>query len=399
MTEIHVLDNLASVDATQWDALIADGNPFVCYAFLRGMEEHGCLRHDYGWQAHHLAIYHDGKLVAAAPAYLKGNSHGEFVFDFSWANAFERAGGDYYPKLLGAAPYSPVPGPRLLATNDADKRKLVAGLVAETERLGLSSAHVNFLLEADLPAFDERWLQRFDWQFHWHNRGYRHFEAFLTGLTGKKRKNIRQERRQASDSGLQIAMEAGSTISDSDWRALHALYETTFDMKGNHAAMTLPFFRHLGRSLGDRVQVATARMDGRIVAMALFMVGNSTLYGRYWGSVVEVPGLHFEKYNALSGVIEQPDINRNVLNLMHFELCYYQGIEFCIKHSLETFEPGAQGRETKMPRGFLPTLTHSRHYIVHEGFREAVRESLKHEKAGMDAHYEELMQHSPYANG
>jgi predicted N-acyltransferase len=371
MTEIHVLDNLASVDAAQWDALIADGNPFVCYAFLRGMEEHGCLRHDYGWQAHHLAIYHDGKLVAAAPAYLKGNSHGEFVFDFSWANAFERAGGDYYPKLLGAAPYSPVPGPRLLATNDTDKRKLVAGLVAETERLGLSSAHVNFLLEADLPAFDERWLQRFDWQFHWHNRGYRHFEAFLTGLTGKKRKNIRQERRQASDSGLQIAMEAGSTISDSDWRALHALYETTFDMKGNHAAMTLPFFRHLGRSLGDRVQVATARMDGRIVAMALFMVGNSTLYGRYWGSVVEVPGLHFE-------------------------LCYYLGIEFCIANQLQTFEPGAQG-EHKMARGFLPTRTHSRHYLVNESFDLAVRNALVHEAHSREAYYGELMEHSPYA--
>lgn len=371
MTEIHVLDNLASVDAAQWDALIADGNPFVCYAFLRGMEEHGCLRHDYGWQAHHLAIYHDDKLVAAAPAYLKGNSHGEFVFDFSWANAFERAGGDYYPKLLGAAPYSPVPGPRLLATNDTDKRKLVAGLVAETERLGLSSAHVNFLLEADLPAFDERWLQRFDWQFHWHNRDYRHFEAFLTGLTGKKRKNIRQERRQASDSGLQIAMEAGSTISDSDWRALHALYETTFDMKGNHAAMTLPFFRHLGRSLGDRVQVATARMDGRIVAMALFMVGNSTLYGRYWGSVVEVPGLHFE-------------------------LCYYLGIEFCIANQLQTFEPGAQG-EHKMARGFLPTRTHSRHYLVNESFDLAVRNALVHEAHSREAYYEELMEHSPYA--
>ncbi|MBB6243173.1 GNAT family N-acetyltransferase [Rhodanobacter sp. MP1X3] len=372
MTEIHVLDNLASVDATQWDALIADGNPFVCYAFLRGMEEHGCLRHDYGWQAHHLAIYHDGKLVAAAPAYLKGNSHGEFVFDFSWANAFERAGGDYYPKLLGAAPYSPVPGPRLLATNDTDKRKLVAGLVAETERLGLSSAHVNFLLETDLSAFDERWLQRFDWQFHWHNRGYRHFEAFLTGLTGKKRKNIRQERRQASDSGLQIAMEAGSTISDSDWRVLHALYETTFDMKGNHAAMTLPFFRHLGRSLGDRVQVATARMDGRIVAMALFMVGNSTLYGRYWGSVVEVPGLHFE-------------------------LCYYLGIEFCIANQLQTFEPGAQG-EHKMARGFLPTRTHSRHYLVNESFDLAVRNALVHEAHSREAYYGELMEHSPYAS-
>lgn len=371
MTEIQVLDNLASVDAVQWDALIDDGNPFVSYAFLRGMEQYKCLRRDYGWQAHHLVIVEGDELIAAVPAYLKGNSHGEFVFDFSWANAFERAGGDYYPKLLGAAPYSPVPGPRLLARSDETKKLLVAALVAETERLGLSSAHVNFLLEADLPAFDERWLQRFDWQFHWHNRDYRHFEAFLTGLTGKKRKNIRQERRQASESGLQIAMEAGSTISDSDWRELHALYETTFDMKGNHAAMTLPFFRHLGRTLGDRVQVATARMDGRIVAMALFMVGNTTLYGRYWGSLVEVPGLHFE-------------------------LCYYLGIEFCIAHKLQTFEPGAQG-EHKMARGFLPTRTHSRHYLVNESFAQAVHNALVHEAQSREAYYDELMKHSPYA--
>lgn len=371
MSEIKILDSLASVDAAVWDALVGGGNPFVSHAFLSGMEQHACLRPAYGWKPHHLAMYRGNTLVAAVPAYLKGNSHGEFVFDFSWANAFERAGGDYYPKLLGASPYSPVPGPRLLATNASDKVTLVAALVAETNRLGLSSVHVNFLQEADLAAFDDRWLQRFDWQFHWHNRDYRHFEAFLTTLTGKKRKNIRQERRQASESGLQIAMEAGSTISANDWRDLHVLYETTFDMKGNHAAMTLPFFRHLGHALGDRVQVATARMDGRVVAMALFLVGNSTLYGRYWGSVVEVPGLHFE-------------------------LCYYLGIEFCIANKLQTFEPGAQG-EHKLARGFLPTRTHSRHYLVNESFDEAVRQALVHEGRAREAYREELMEHSPYA--
>jgi predicted N-acyltransferase len=371
MSEVRILDSLADVDAAVWDALVDDGNPFVSHAFLSGMEQHGCLRPDYGWQPHHVALYDGDRLLAAAPAYLKGNSHGEFVFDFSWANAFERAGGDYYPKLLGASPYSPVPGPRLLAGNAADKVTLVAALVAETNRLGLSSVHVNFLQEPDLAAFNDRWLERFDWQFHWHNREYRHFEAFLDALAGKKRKNIRQERRQASESGLQIAMEAGSTISRSDWRDLHALYETTFDMKGNHAAMTLPFFLHLGQALGDRVQVATARMNGRIVAMALFLVGNSTLYGRYWGSAVEVPGLHFE-------------------------LCYYLGIEFCIANKLQTFEPGAQG-EHKLARGFLPTRTHSRHYLVNESFDQAVREALVHEGQAREAYREELMAHSPYA--
>ncbi len=373
MTEWRVLDSLAGIDAAQWDALIDDGNPFVSHAFLRGMEEHGCLRQDYGWLPHHLALFDNDCLVAAVPAYLKGNSHGEFVFDFAWANAFERAGGDYYPKLLGAAPYSPVPGPRLLARQPADKVRLVAALVAEAGRLGLSSVHVNFLQEADLPAFDARWLQRFDWQFHWHNRDYRHFEAFLAALTGKKRKNIRQERRQANDCGLQIAMEAGGTLSDDDWRTLHALYESTFELKGNHAALTPAFFRHLGRTLGDRVQVATARMDGRIVAMALFMLGQRTLYGRYWGSAVELPGLHFE-------------------------LCYYRGIEFCIAHQLQTFEPGAQG-EHKLARGFLPTRTHSRHYLVNESFDAAVRQALVHEARAREAYCEELLAHSPYQSG
>ena len=373
MNALRVLDHLGDIDPGQWDALIDDGNPFVSHAFLRGMEAHGCLREDYGWRPHHLALFEHDRLVAAVPAYLKGNSHGEFVFDFAWANAYERAGGDYYPKLLGAAPYSPVTGPRLLARDAEHKVQLVAALVAETHRLGLSSAHVNFLQADDLPAFDARWLQRFDWQFHWRNRGYRHFEAFLATLTGKKRKNIRQERRQAGECGLQLAMEPGSTISDSDWHTVYALYESTFEMKGNHAAMTPAFFRHLGRTLGDRVQVATARQDGRILAMALFMLGDRTLYGRYWGSVVELPGLHFE-------------------------LCYYLGIEFCIERQLHTFEPGAQG-EHKLARGFLPTRTHSRHYLAHAGFDAAVRAALVHEARAREAYFDELMAHSPYAAG
>ena len=368
---IRLLDSLAGVDPSQWDALVGDGNPFVSHAFLHGMEEHGCLRFDYGWQPHHLAMYENERLVAAVPAYLKGNSHGEFVFDFAWAHAYEQAGGNYYPKLLAAAPYSPVPGPRLLAASPKHKQLLVAGLVAETQRLGLSSVHANFLEEADLEAFDERWLARFDWQFHWHNQGYAHFDDFLGALSSKKRKNIRQERRQAAESGLTLGMTGGADLSAADWRAIHALYESTFEMKGNHAALTLAFFRHLGRSFGNDVQVATARMGGQLVAMAFFLVGGGSLYGRYWGAVVEVPGLHFE-------------------------LCYYRGIEYAIGRGLRAFEPGAQG-EHKLARGFLPTRTHSRHYLVHDGFHEAVADALRHERHAREAYGEELMEHSPYA--
>jgi predicted N-acyltransferase len=244
-------------------------------------------------------------------------------------------------------------------------------MIEETDRLGLSSAHANFLTEADLDAFDDRWLSRFDWQFHWHNREYADFEGFLGALTSKKRKNIRQERAQAARSGLDIRMQAGSELSDAEWRAIHGLYELTFDMKGNHAALTLRFFQHLGRAMGDRVQVALARDGERIIAMALFLRGTDTLYGRYWGASAEISGLHFE-------------------------LCYYRGIEYCIAEGIERFEPGAQG-EHKLARGFLPTRTHSRHYLAHEGFRHAVGEALAHEAEAREAYRIELLAHSPYA--
>ncbi|MFC5583059.1 GNAT family N-acetyltransferase [Rhodanobacter terrae] len=403
MHDIRFHDAIAELPAAEWDALRPDANPFVSHAFLAALERDGCIRSDWGWQAHHLGLYENGRLLAAAPLYLKGNSHGEFVFDWSWASAWERAGGYYYPKLLCGVPYSPVPGPRLLAGKDARtpmlQRALAEAMRREADRMGLSSVHVNFLQEAELAAFqgDPDWLARSDVQFHWHNRGYRHFPAFLATLNHKKRKNILRERSQVAASGVAIEWRGGDTLGDDEWRRVHALYEATFDMKGNHAALTAALFRRLGE-LGRTAQLALARQGNTIVAMALFIQSHEVLYGRYWGACVDVPGLHFEKYNALSGVIDEPAKSRNVLNLLHFELCYYQGIEFCIKHGLKSFEPGAQGRETKMPRGFLPTLTHSRHYIVHEGFREAVRESLKHEQVSMDAYYDEMMEHSPYAD-
>jgi predicted N-acyltransferase len=339
------------------------------------MEAKGCLRQDYGWRPYHLGIFEQQRLVAAAPTYLKGNSHGEFVFDWSWASAWERAGGDYYPKLLVASPYSPVPGPRLLVRDGLDaeplRNALTSALVDEADRLGLSSIHANFLADADLDAFDDRWLPRADYQFHWHNRGYADFDAFLAALTSKKRKNIRQERTHAHASGLTLEMRGGDEFSDAEWRQIHALYELTFDLKGNHAALTARFFQYLGRTLGSNVQVALARDTHDIVAMALFLRGGDALYGRYWGASVEVSGLHFE-------------------------LCYYRGIDYAIRHGIERFEPGAQG-EHKLARGFLPTLTHSRHYIAHEGFRRAVGDALEHEAKDRESYREELMARSPYA--
>lgn len=370
MHDIRFHAAIAELPAAAWDALRADANPFVSHAFLHALESSGCIRPDWGWQAHHLGLYEDGRLLAAAPLYLKGNSHGEFVFDWSWASAWERAGGEYYPKLLCGVPYSPVPGPRLLAGTPALQRALVEAMHREADRLGLSSVHANFLQSAELAAFDENWLVRSDVQFHWHNRGYRHFPDFLAALSHKKRKNILRERSQVAASGLAIEWRGGDTLSRDEWQRAHALYESTFEMKGNHAALTAAFFRRLGE-LGPTAQLALARDGETIVAMALFVQGGNVLYGRYWGAAVDVPGLHFE-------------------------LCYYRGIEHAIAQRLERFEPGAQG-EHKLARGFLPARTHSRHYLANPDFRAAVAAALASEAEAVDAYAIELHNHSPFA--
>ncbi|KRE90087.1 hypothetical protein ASG87_18970 [Frateuria sp. Soil773] len=374
MIEARFHSRISELPAADWDALRPDANPFVSHAFLHALERGGCIRPDWGWQAHHLGLYERDRLLAAAPLYLKGNSHGEFVFDWSWASAWERAGGDYYPKLLNAVPYSPVTGPRLLAGHGEQAPVLQSALVeamrGEAGRLGLSSVHANFLSGTEPDAFDDDWLARSDVQFHWPNRGYRDFADFLAALNHKKRKNIRHERAQVAASGLAIEMRDGASLHLGEWRRVHALYAATFDAKGNHAALTAAFFSRLGE-MGDAVQLALARRDGEIVAMALFVQGGDTLYGRYWGAAVEVPGLHFE-------------------------LCYYCGIEYAIARGLQRFEPGAQG-EHKLARGFLPVRTHSRHYLVDEGFRAAVRQALVHEAEAIDAYAADLARHDPYA--
>jgi predicted N-acyltransferase len=374
MHEVRFHTTITELPAAAWDALRANNNPFVAHSFLSALEDTGCIRPDWGWQAHHLGLYDDSCLVAAAPLYLKGNSHGEFVFDWGWARAWERAGGQYYPKLLNGVPYSPVPGPRLLAGNSERtpslQRELVTAMCREAGRLELSSIHANFLQPGELAAFDANWLARSDVQFHWHNRGYRHFPDFLAALSHKKRKNIQRERDHVGASGLVIEWRAGDTLSGDEWNRVHALYQATFDAKGNQAVLTTAFFHRLGH-LSTLAQVALARQDGDIVAMALFLQGDGVLYGRYWGASVDVPGLHFE-------------------------LCYYRGIEHAITQQLQRFEPGAQG-EHKLARGFLPARTHSRHWLAHPDFRAAVAESLVHEASAVDAYAAELLQHSPYA--
>lgn len=376
MLEARFHDSLDEIDAATWNDLAASDNPFVSYVFLHGLERFKCIRPEWGWKPHHLGLYQDERLVAAAPLYLKGNSRGEFVFDWNWAHAWENAGGRYYPKLLNGSPWSPVTGPRLLVGHGEQghylRRQLVEAMQSECTRLGLSSVHANFLEADDKAAFDPAWLGRFDLQFHWHNHGYRHFEEFLAKLRHKKRKNIRHERAQAAGSGLEYAMHDGIGLSDEDWQTVYGLYCLTFAEKGNVAVLSLDFLRYLATAPGVQIQVALARRKQEIIAMALFLQSADTLYGRYWGCREHVPGLHFE-------------------------LCYYLGIEHCIDRGLTHFEPGAQG-EHKMARGFLPQRTYSRHFFVHDGFRTAVAAALTHEADAMASYEADLRVRSPYAD-
>lgn len=376
MIETRFHDRLDDIDAEAWDALLPDDNPFVRHAFLAGLERHGCVGTRSGWQPRHLGLYDGARLVAAAPLYLKYDSHGEFVFDWSWAHAYAEHGLDYYPKLLCAVPYSPVTGPRLLVGRGADasdlRCRLVGAIERETARLGLSSAHLNFASDADAAVFDaDVWLPRFDWQFHWRNAGWRDFYDFLGTLNHKKRKNIRQERARVARARVDCEIRHGDQLDDREWRALHDFYLATFADKGNYPALTLAFFRHLGATMPRNVVAVLCRRDRGFVAGSLMLRSSDTLYGRYWGC-------------------------RELIEGLHFEACYYQGIDYCLREGITTFEPGAQG-EHKVARGFLPARTRSFHHVVDARFRNAIRNALRRESAALEDYRDELLAHSPFA--
>lgn len=368
--ELRALPSLADVPAEQWDSLHNGDNPFVCHAFLAGLEQHGCLRPDWGWQPQHLTLWRDGALVAAAPGYLKYNSHGEFVFDHAWATAYARNGLDYFPKWLGGVPYSPVTGPRLLARNDEDRRALLAAIAGQVQDQQLSSAHINFHLGAETPLFDGEWLQRSDVQFQWQRQPAWHcFEDFLAGMDHKRRKNIRQERAKVSRAGITFAVRHGDEASDDELRAMYGFYLQTFAEYGNAPALTLPFLRHLATHLPRQLVLFLAVQDEQPIAGALCLRGGDTLYGRYWGGAA-LPGLHFET-------------------------CYYQGIEYCLREGLQRFEPGAQG-EHKLARGFLPTEVRSHHWIADPQFRQALRQWCAREREDVARYTAALLRHSPF---
>ncbi|BCK75896.1 hypothetical protein AA0242T_1956 [Acetobacter aceti NRIC 0242] len=372
---VSLHDRIADIPAQEWDACAGEGNPFVSHAFLSAVEDSGSATPSTGWLPRHVALNDEsGRLVAVAPAYLKAHSYGEYVFDHGWARAFEAAGGSYYPKLQVAVPFSPVPGPRLLAKPDALEGTLsVLGqaLAQVCGEMDLSSAHVTFCTEAEYERLgQDGWLQRLGLQYHWHNRGYQDFEGFLEALSSRKRKAIRRERRDANACGLVFRTVRGSEITEALWDAFFVFYQSTVDKKWGSAYLTRAFFSLLSERLGDRVVLMIAEHEGQPVAGALNLLGADTLYGRNWGCVGEWP-------------------------FLHFELCYYRAIEFAIENGLSRVEAGAQG-EHKIQRGYVPSLTYSVHHIQHTGLRHAVSEFLEIERAGMLNEMVTLGELSPY---
>jgi predicted N-acyltransferase len=355
---------LEEIDPAAWDALHGNSQPFLAHAFLSGLESQDCLRPRLGWTPRHAALYRGNELIAAAPAYLKANSHGEFVFDHAWAHAYAQYGLHYYPKWLVAVPYSPITGPRILARDAEARRTLLEAMLSNTLDSGISSLHVNFLPEDELPAFDGRWLARGDVQFHWRNdAGWRDFDEFLAALSSRKRKNLRAERAQVARAGVSFRVLHGDEAGAQDLADMHRYYCRTQQ----------EFFQHLARHMPRALVLVLAQREGASIAGALCLRGADTLYGRYWGSDEELPGLHFET-------------------------CYYQGIEYCLREGLRVFEPGAQG-EHKVARGFLPVLTHSRHFVSEPAFAQALREWCEAERAGALRYRDAVLAHSPFRQG
>lgn len=369
---LKTLHSLRDLSADTWDALVPEAQPFLRHAFLSALEDSGSVGGRSGWQpSHRLWLDERGEFQAALPAYLKQHSYGEYVFDHAWADACRRAGIDYYPKLLGAVPFSPVSGPRLLGSQQG-AAQLLAALTDGLETEGLSSLHVNFTQESCDQVLQQcdGWLQRLGCQFHWHNRGYRDFQDFLDTLASRKRKQMRKEREQVAGQGIDFDWRHGAELSEADWDFVYHCYANTYHVRGQAPYLTRAFFSLLAERMPQAIRVVLARQHGRPVAMAFSLVGGDTLYGRYWGCLAE-----FDR--------------------LHFETCFYQGMTLVIEMGFRRFDAGAQG-EHKLIRGFEPVITHSWHYLCHPGLRAAVADFLEQERPGVRAYAEQARGYLPY---
>lgn len=372
---IKLINAIDQIDEAAWNRLVDPGNPFLSHGFLHALEASGSTGRRTGWQPLHVLDEQDGSVRGAVPLYVKSNSYGEYVFDHGWANAFERAGGRYYPKLQVSVPFTPVPGPRLLVENapdpDAERDRLISALTAAAEKTGVSSVHVTFANPADIAAFERAgWLIRQGVQYHWHNRGYRDFADFLDRMKSSRRKTIRKERQAVADQGITLEALSGPDLKPFHWDIFWPFYLSTVDKRWGSAYLTRAFFKRLGEVMADRVVLIMAMRAGKPVGAALNLLGADTLYGRIWGCL--------EEYRFL-----------------HFEACYYAAIDFAIARGLAHVEAGAQGTH-KLQRGYEPVATWSAHLIAHDGLREAVARYLVEERAAVRDDMTGLRELLPY---
>jgi hypothetical protein len=373
-TLARTLSSIREIEAPAWNALANPDpktfNPFVAHEFLSALEESKSVAPEAGWAPMHLVVEEAGKVIGLAPLYAKGHSQGEYVFDHHWADAFARAGGSYYPKLLCAAPFTPVPGPRLLAQTGAAKTAIALALRQITQQVGASSAHVNFITGDDKEALLRAgFLPRMGEQYHWFNKGYDSFEGFLGALASRKRKAIRRERREATD-GLIIRRLIGAQISERHWDAFWRFYQDTGARKWGYPYLTRTFFRLIAERMPERILLIVAERGGEPIAGALNLIGGDALYGRYWGCTQDAP-------------------------FLHFELCYHQAVEFAIERGLSRVEAGAQGQH-KIARGYEPVATWSAHWIVNPSFRDAIDRYLEAERTQTGAEIETLKEFTPF---
>lgn len=367
---LKIFENIADIPAADWDAL-SGGNPTLSHAFFYALQESGCAVPKFGWKAQVLTLWQDGRLLGAMPLYLKMNSFGEHVFDFAWADAYLRHGLRYYPKLLCAVPFTPVSGRRILASSNEVRSLLLQHALQFAKDLGVSSLHCLFLNEADVQeAQSQGMLMRQDVQFHWQNPGYRDFDDFLATLSRDKRKRIKQERRKVNEAGIELKCVTGSEATTHQWAFFASCYLHTLQLHNSPHQLNEDFFQRIGAALPRHTLLVIASRDGIPIASALNYMTESALYGRSWGT--------FEFHSGL-----------------HFEVCYYQAMEFCIAHNLKTFEGGAGG-EHKLARGFLPVTTHSAHWLAHPQFARAVEDYLRNEADAIAEYVDLLNERSPF---
>lgn len=375
----RVLQSIDQISAAQWNALVPDGHPFVRHEFIAALESNRCVGEETGWIANHLVLEDDaGRVLGAVPAYLKSHSWGEFVFDWSWARAWNEAGLDYYPKLTCMTPFTPASAPHLLAGAQSEGHQVRADLaravVDFARQHALSSAHVLFTTDGERrPLSDAGFLWRQDCQFHWHNRGFPTFEAFLATFRAEKRKKALRERRRIREGGVSYRTLAGGDMTDELWNVVFAFSARTFALHGHEHYLNAGFFKTLSAVLPDAVMVKLALLQDQPIAAAIFFRSSDTLYGRYWGAAANFDSLHFET-------------------------CYFQGIEYCIEHGLRRFEPGTQG-EHKVARGFEPESTWSAHWIADSRFRRAIDQYLAQERAAVDQYAASVRDHAPFRRG